>query len=260
MLRLIGIGLNPKKHMTLEALEKINDSDEIYLELYTSRIVDMTLDELENLINRKITLLDRKTIESEFLVERSRKMNVSLLVPGDPIIATTHIGLVISSIQNNVEYEIINGISVQCVVPSILGLQNYKFGRSVSIPFPEYDYYPESVYNFVLENRKLGLHTLVFLDLRESLEMSALMGIDILLKMESMYRKDAIDKNTIIAVISKAGSEKQRAIADKIERIKERDLGPTPHIMVIIGSLHYMELEALKKLASFPENENINLL
>jgi diphthine synthase len=259
MFRLVGIGLNPKKHITQEALEKIRNSDEVYLELYTSRIVDMSLEELENFLNRKIILLDRKTVESNFLVERSRNLDVSLLVPGDPIIATTHIGLVILSIENGIKYEIINGISVQCVVPSILGLQNYKFGRSISIPFPEYDYYPESVYNFLLENRRLGLHTLVYLDLREGLEMSAIMGLDILLKMEDIHRKNALDRNTVVAVISRAGSDRQRATADTVERIKTRDLGPTPHIMVIAGTLHYMEIEALRKLASFPDDQNVNL-
>lgn len=259
MLRLIGIGLNPRKHITLEALEKIKSSDEIYIELYTSRIVDMTPEELENFLNTKITLLDRKTVESNFLIDRSRLRNVSLLVPGDPMVATTHIGLVISSIENGLKYEVVNGISIQCVIPSILGLQNYKFGRSVSIPFPEYDYYPESVYNFILDNRRMGLHTLVFLDLREGLEMSATMGVDILRKMESIYGKGAIDSNTIVAVVSRAGSDAQRATADTIKNIYTRELGPTPHIMVIAGTLHYMEIEALKVLASLPSYENVNL-
>ncbi|MGC9167168.1 MAG: SAM-dependent methyltransferase, partial [Thermoplasmata archaeon] len=69
------------------------------------------------------------------------KRNIVILVPGDPMMATTHIELKISAFDKKIPFEVVNGISLKCVIPSILGLQNYKFGRSVSIPFPDYDYY-----------------------------------------------------------------------------------------------------------------------
>lgn len=253
MLTLVGLGLNPKKHLTLEAVEKIKDGEEIFMELYTSRLMDISLDELEKFTGRKITLIERKIVESDFLIDRSRNKNVVLLVPGDPMMATTHVELKLSAFEKNVPFGIVNGISVQCVIPSILGLQNYKFGRSVSIPFPDYDYYPESVYNFIGENRRLGLHTIVFLDLRENLEMSAKMALDILLKMEEKYKKGIIDENMLVAVISRAGSSMERAYAGTIKKLMLMDLGETPQILVIIGNLHYMEREALVKFAGLEE-------
>lgn len=253
MLTLVGLGLNPKKHLTLEAVEKIKDGEEIFMELYTSRLMDISLDELEKFTGRKITLIERKIVESDFLIDRSRNKNVVLLVPGDPMMATTHVELKLSAFEKNVPFGIVNGISVQCVIPSILGLQNYKFGRSVSIPFPDYDYYPESVYNFIGENRRLGLHTIVFLDLRENLEMSAKMAFDILLKMEEKYKKGIIDENMLVAVISRAGSSRERVYAGTIKKLMLMDLGETPQILVIIGNLHYMEREALVKFAGLEE-------
>ncbi len=250
MLTLVGMGLNPRKHLTIEALEKIKEAEKIFMETYTSRLMDITVEELEKFLDIKIEILNRKTVESDFLLERAVYERVVLLVPGDPMVATTHVGLKIGAFERNIKFEVVNGISIQCVLPSILGLQNYKFGRSVSIPFPDYDYYPESVYNFIGDNLKLGLHTIVFLDLREDLEMSANMGMSILLKMEEIYRKNIINGDTLVAVVSRAGSSSQRTIAGKIMKLMEMDLGPTPHIMVILGNLHYLEREALEKFAS----------
>ncbi|MGC8663518.1 MAG: diphthine synthase [Thermoplasmata archaeon] len=253
MLTLVGLGLNPKKHLTLEGIEKIKNADELYLEMYTSRLMDTSKGELENFLGKRIEIIDRKTVESDFLLNVSSNRNIVLLVPGDPMMATTHIELKISAFNRSIPFEVVNGISIQCVIPSILGLQNYKFGRSVSIPFPDYDYYPRSVYDFIAGNKKMGLHTLTFLDLREDLEMSAVMAFDILLKMEELYRQDIINEDTIVAVISRAGSSAQKAVAGKIKKLFELPLGPTPQILVIIGNLHYMEKEALEKFASLKE-------
>ncbi|MGC9167167.1 MAG: hypothetical protein ACP5GR_05960 [Thermoplasmata archaeon] len=48
MLTLVGIGLNPKKHLTLEGIEKIKNAEELYLEMYTSRLMDTSKADLED--------------------------------------------------------------------------------------------------------------------------------------------------------------------------------------------------------------------
>lgn len=249
MLVLIGLGLNPKKHLTLQAIDYIKKVDELFMELYTSRIMDISVYELEKFLGKEIKILNRNTVESDFLVNMAKEKNIGLLVPGDPMMATTHIELKLSAKDKNVEFYVVNGISIQCVIPSITGLQNYKFGRSVSLPFPEYDFYPESVYNFIKDNRSLGLHTIVFLDLKDDIEMSANMAMDILLKMEDIYKKDVISEDMLIVVISRAGSEEQMVKAGKIKDLINMNFGKTPHIIVIPGNLHYVESEALEKFA-----------
>mgnify|MGYP001626338020 FL=1 len=248
MLSLVGLGLNPIKHITLDALETLKNSDEIYLEEYTSRFMDANVEDLEKMIGKNIIILKRSDVEGNFLIERSKEKNVSLIMPGDPIIATTHISLILELIGKKIEYKIVNGISILCVIPSLTGLQNYKFGRSISIPFPEYNYYPKSVYDYLKYNRNGGLHTVAFLDLKEEIEMSANMGMDILLTMEKMYSENVIDENTIVSVISKAGSLEQKVFSGKIKNLIDKNLGKTPHILIITGILNFMEEEALKKL------------
>ncbi len=255
MLNIVGLGLNPKKHLTLEAMERIDESSTIFMENYTSRIVDMDKESLENLIKKDIEILEREDVEEgKKIIEKAKESIVSLLVPGDPMIATTHVSLVLMAKDSGIPVNIVNGISIQTVIPSILGIQSYKFGRTVTIPLPEYDFYPESVYRYIEKNIENGLHTIVLLDIRKDLEMHAIMALDILEKMESLYHSDVINEDRIIAVISKACSEKMKVNVDKFSRIRERDLGEPLHTIVILGNLHFMEREALRKIASMPDD------
>jgi len=253
MLNIVGLGLNPRKHLTLEAMERIDESSTIFMENYTSRIVDMDKESLEKLIKKDIEILEREDVEDgKKIIEKAKESIVSLLVPGDPMIATTHVSLVLMAKDSGIPVNIVNGISIQTVIPSILGIQSYKFGRTVTIPFPEYDFYPESVYRYIEKNIENGLHTIVLLDIRKDLEMHAIMALDILEKMESLYHSDVINEDRIIAVISKACSEKMKVNVDKFSRIRERDLGEPLHTIVILGNLHFVEKEALQKIANMP--------
>ncbi len=253
MLNIVGLGLNPRKHLTLEALERIDESSIIFMENYTSRIVDMDKDSLEKLLKKEIEILTREDVEDgKKIIEKAKDNIVSLLVPGDPMVATTHVSIVLMAKDFGIPVNIVNGISIQTVIPSILGIQSYKFGRTVTIPFPDYDFYPESVYRYIEKNIENGLHTIVLLDIRKDLEMHAIMALDILEKMESMYNGNVINGERIIAVISRACSERMKVNVDKFSRIKSRDLGDPLHTIVIMGNLHYMEKESLQKIANMP--------
>src|SRR5574343_531174 len=90
MLYLIGIGLN-EKSISKEAFEIIKKSKKVYIEGYT---VDFPYEfsELEAQIG-KFEILGREDVESEKLIEESKKHDISLLVYGSPLFATTHITL-----------------------------------------------------------------------------------------------------------------------------------------------------------------------
>jgi diphthamide biosynthesis methyltransferase len=63
----------------------------------------------------------------------------------------------------------------------------------------------------------------------------------------------------IAAGIARAGSEKPIVKADYAENLKSFDFGKPLHILVVPGKLHFLEAEALVKLASGPEEimENV---
>src|SRR3989344_4655177 len=113
MLYLIGIGLKPK-HLTIEALDAIKDSGQVFLEAYTSAYAEGTLTELEEVTGKKIHPFSRKQVEEETksILAMAKKNNVALLAFGNPLTATTHVQLLIDAKKEGMKTRIIEGISV----------------------------------------------------------------------------------------------------------------------------------------------------
>ena len=145
-------------------------------------------------------------------------------------------------------------MEVVSAVPGLLGLQNYKFGRSTTLAYPEGDYFPTSPYDVIKNNKKMGLHTLVLLDIQADRNryMTANEGIKILIDYEKKIKNNVFTKNSIICVVARAGSDKPIARADEIDVLEKIDFGQPLHTLVIPGDLHFMEVEALIKLAGLP--------
>ncbi|HIP35018.1 MAG TPA: diphthine synthase, partial [Methanothermococcus okinawensis] len=93
MLILAGLGLYDEKDMTLKTLEYAKRADKIYAEFYTAALTGTTLNKIEEVIGKKITLLSREDVEcrSDKLIEESRNKTVMFLTAGDPMVATTHV-------------------------------------------------------------------------------------------------------------------------------------------------------------------------
>src|SRR6266700_2344537 len=95
-LTFIGLGLHDEKGLTLEGLEEAKRSDFAFAEFYTNTMPSMDLERLQAEIGKKIHVLNRTQLEDEGgreLVRATREGRVVLLVPGDPMIATTHASL-----------------------------------------------------------------------------------------------------------------------------------------------------------------------
>jgi diphthine synthase len=248
MLKLVGLGLYDETDMSIKAYESIKDGDYIFIELYTSNLMGASVSKLEHFTGKKIKTLSREEVENQRVILDLAKTNkVLLLSAGDPLIATTHIALRIKAVEEHIPVEIIHGTSIQCAVPGLLGLQNYKFGRTVTIPFSENDS-SKSAYDFIKNNQDSGLHTLVLLDIKPDRFMTANEALAILSKMELTFKGKVIEKNTIFGVVSQAGSATPTLTSGTLNRLLNMDFGPPLHTMVIVGKLHFMEEEALKKL------------
>src|SRR5437870_13482908 len=93
-LTFIGIGLNDEKGVTLEGLEEARMADSSYGEFYTNVMPNLDLKRLEKEIGKKIEVLNRTQLEDEGggrILNAAIKDRVSFIVPGDPLMATTHI-------------------------------------------------------------------------------------------------------------------------------------------------------------------------
>lgn len=163
----IGLGLNNEYDLTLKGLEKARKADKVYIELYTNPMPSLSIKNLEKMVGKKIVILRRKDLEEkaeEVLIKKAEKNNVALIVPGDPMIATTHVWIRLEAEKKGIKTEVIHAPSIYSAAPSIIGLQIYKFGKTVTIPFPKENYRPKTPYEVVKENFTRGLHTLVLLD------------------------------------------------------------------------------------------------
>lgn len=76
--------------------------------------------------------------------------------------ATTHSDLVVRAWNMGVQVQIIHNASVMNAVGAC-GLQLYRFGEAISIPFFTETWRPDSFYDKIKSNRLLGLHTLCLL-------------------------------------------------------------------------------------------------
>lgn len=254
-LTFIGLGLYDEKDLSVKALEEIRNSDKVFAEFYTSKMMGASIEKLEDFFGKKITVLNREQTEKgNIVLDSALKQKTVFLTGGDSMTATTHVDLRIRAIQKDIETYIFHGNSIISAVSGLLGLQNYKFGRSTTLVYPEKNYFPTSPYQVIANNKKIGLHTLVLLDIQDDKKkyMAAGEGLEFLLEMEKKEKQKLFDENPVVCVVARAGSKKPVIRADTIKNLKKIDFGPPLHTLVIPGKLHFMEIKALEILAQLP--------
>jgi diphthine synthase len=248
----IGLGLYDEKDLSLRALEEARACDILFAEFYTSALRGTTVEKLEAMIGKPLAVLHREDVESgDVLVKEAATRRVGFLVPGDPMMATTHVDLRLRCADAGVRTRIVHGSSIFTAAIGLLGLQAYKFGRTTTIPIPEKGFRPTSPLDVIAANRAAGLHSLVLLDLKED-------GRFLTANEALRYLIDLADGRfpgtTLSCIVTGAGSRDPRVRANRAERLLEADLGPPLHCLVIPGALHFAEREALRRFADAPED------
>ncbi|MDR2708159.1 MAG: diphthine synthase [Nitrososphaerota archaeon] len=251
----IGLGLNDENGITLKGLNEIKTSTEVYMETYTSRMPDFNLQHLETLCGKKIQFITRQALEEENgkqLLQAAENGKVAFLVPGDPFIATTHVTLRIDAEKMGIHTRIIHGISIMSAIVSLSGLHNYKFGKTVTIPFPETP--AETPYNVIAQNKKLGLHTLCLLDLREpeNRYLTINQAFKTLQAVEEQKQEKIVTQDTVAIGVARAGSDCPLLKAGFIKDLSSFDFGTPPYSLIFPGDLHFMEVDALIAFANAP--------
>src|SRR5438128_12667041 len=166
----IGLGLNNERGLTIEGLEEARRSSNVFAEFYTNIMPGLDRRKLELLLGKRIVVLNRFEREDEGskqIVEAAERGRVAFLVPGDPMIATTHISIRLELAKKGIPSRIIHGPSIASAVCGATGLQSYKFGKSVTLP--QEPGVPGSLLDTVRDNKARGLHTLILLDVRPEL-------------------------------------------------------------------------------------------
>ncbi len=238
-LYIIGLGLWDKTDITVKGLEAVKKCDKVYLESYTSKM-GCSVSELEGFYGRKIILADRKTAEndaSSTIIKDAKEGNCAFLVIGDPLCATTHLSMQQAAEEQGIKVMIINNASIINSI-GILGLEIYKYGRAVSIPFNNKDVTsPVEMYE---KNRSIGLHTLFLLDLDPSNNrfMQVKEAADYLIRA-------GVAPDTVAVGCAGIGSDKPQMMKKPLKELAKTEFSPVPQCIVIPSGLHFMEEEAI---------------
>lgn len=233
MLSLVGTGIS--FDLTLGAAEELRGCDEVYLERYTNPISDERIAALERVIGKKVTVIGRDKVESDFLVEKASKSRVALLASGDPLTATTHITLLMDARKKGVETKVFHNSSIYTAAPGKAGLQIYRFGKTATLVNPRPKYKPTSSLDIIRQNLSLNMHTLVLLD-TEPQPMEAGTALEMLSEFGSAV------------VLSRLGEADEKVTYGKITDLKKAELGKPPFAIIIPAKLHPVEEEFVASL------------
>lgn len=252
----IGLGLYDENDISVKGKEAVQHADYVYSEFYTSSLSGCEMEDVEEELDIEVRSLNRGEVESEAIPLKKAKDNkVVFLTGGDPMAATTHVDLRLRAEVEGISTSIIHSSSIFSAAPSLLGVQHYKFGKTITLPFMSDKKYPESPYKGIKENKDRGLHTLILLDINsEDKEyMTVNEGIEALMELEERIGEGLMTDETLITGLARVGSGNPKIKAGYPEDLLNYDFGEGLHCMVLFGDLHFMEIDSLVTLADAPE-------
>ncbi|KAL8734314.1 MAG: hypothetical protein Q9166_001512 [cf. Caloplaca sp. 2 TL-2023] len=267
MLFLVGLGLVDETDITVKGLNVVKNARRVYLEAYTS-ILMVDKDKLESYYGRSIILADREMVESssDEILAGALTDDVAFLVVGDPFGATTHTDLLLRARELKIPTKSIHNASVMSAIGAT-GLQLYNFGQTVSMVFFTETWKPSSFYDRIKENRHIGLHTLMLLDIKvkeQSVEnlvrgrkifepprfMTAGQCAAQMLEIEEDRGEGAYRPDSLAVGVARLSAHDQRMAAGTLKQISESDLGPPLHSLVLLGTkVHDLERDYIREYA-----------
>ncbi len=258
MLLLVGMGLNPEKDLPIGSAEALKNCDEVYAESYTNAIPREAIEAVGARAGKKIFFLSRADVEGEkFLVEKaggkkenSGEKTIALLVPGDPMMATTHVSLILAARKAGVRTKVLHAGSILSAAIGESGLQAYKFGKIVTLPYWRDNYKPVSTLDVIEQNLSRELHTLVLLDIDEKIgPMEPKGALRALLSMADAKKSGDVHPQTPVVVLCRVGYPEQRVLYGSISSILDGHADATPATIIVPAKLHFLEQEYLETCA-----------
>ncbi|KAF5245388.1 hypothetical protein FANTH_7375 [Fusarium anthophilum] len=269
MLYLVGLGLSDETDITVKGLEVVKKASRVYLEAYTSiLLVEQSV--LESYYGRSITVADREMVESnsDEILRNAQNEDVAFLVVGDPFGATTHTDLVLRARELEIPVQTVPNASIMSGIGAC-GLQLYNFGQTVSMVFFTDTWKPASFYDRIKENRQIGLHTLVLVDIKvkeQSLEnmargrlvyeppryMTVGQCAQQMLEIEDERKESVYTKDSLAIGAARVGGKTEKFVAGTLEELcsTDEELGPPLHSLVLLGRrTHELELDYVRQFA-----------
>ena len=201
-------------------------------------------------------------------------MATRLSLPASRLIrfsATTHSDLVLRARELNIPVRSVPNASIMSAV-GVTGLQLYNFGQTVSMVFFTDSWKPSSFYDRIKENRGIGLHTLMLLDIKvkeQSLEnlargrkiyeppryMTAAQCACQMLETEGERSEGVYGPDSLAVAVARVGAEDQKIASGTLQQISRVDMGPPLHSLILLGSrVHDLEKDYIRGFAIDTDN------
>ena len=256
---LIGLGPGDLGLMTKHAIDAAQDADFRFLEGYTATLPSDQESRLTEFLG-EWTMMMRPDVENpKKLLDLAERSSVALLVVGDPMHATTHIDLLLRAKDRGIPTLVIPGISATSLAVTRSGLQSYRFGRQITLPYSYGDYLPTSPLALLFNNLSNNLHTLVLLDLdptgmgvKTPVPMSPGQAVEILVRMhERMDDNASLPSDTAILeleaiLLSDLGTPDQSLYSGSLKDIARVQSGRI-HCMIMPAGMDEMERAAFER-------------
>jgi diphthine synthase len=252
----VGLGLGAKG-VSLEGVDELMSADGAYLEYYTSPHEPSLLKALEDVVGRRIVIVDRSFVEdgNRILEEASRK-KVAIAVQGDPMIATTHSELRARAIKAGIETRIVHGATIVSAAASESGLHYYKFSRTVTVTRESVGRLTQA-YHVLHQNLLEGAHTLLLLeyDAESGEGVSPPDAMAGLLLAEGNFKRGVVRESTFAVVVSRVGRPDKAVAGGSFADLAKKDYGQPPHSIIIPGKLHFTETESISANLGLEESK-----
>ena len=247
MLTFIGLGLYDETDISLKGILAIQSADKVFLEYYTSRLMGTEISSMEALYKKPIHILSREDVEQhpDPVLDAAESGSVVFLTAGDTMVSTTHSDLRIRAADRFIPTRIIHAASIASAVSGLSGLQNYRFGKSCSLPYPSGRWMPTTPVEVIAANLSQNLHTIVYLDIQDDRYMQIHEAITIIEEISGRLDVEI----PLYVGIARAGSVDPVVFSGTGEELRSHDFGAPLHILIVPAELHMMEREYLERFA-----------
>ena len=247
MLWFVGLGISGISELSDNTISVIKNADIVYLESFTNPISEIEKEQLANMCDGEFKIAKRWLVEDgNEILENAKKREVVLISYGDPYIATTHLELKTRAVTDKIETKTIHSSSIVSSLIGEIGLQYYKVGKILTVMND-----PKSMitpYNTISNNLLSKMHSVILLEYNEdkSFFLAPQDALSLLLDAEKIQNRKIISLDTFAIIASRIGKSDQNITSGKISNLIKKEFGNPPHTIIIPGSLHFTESNAVK--------------